>query len=216
MVAVHLVLFIGWRLFLSNKSNLKKIGNSDLQTDRAINDHLLAPDKFTMALPIIDEKILAGKPEDENLENEFAKSLLTPEVEMILQLPESVELYSLESKYLAEPKVAEEYFHHFKILGKVDLTIDQMAIAIDQIETIVYDVNHNDKDFCFNPRHGLKIASEGKTVEFLISFECSKMQIFSKTIIKYKELPISGNADELNKILREHQIELQLEPPANK
>lgn len=155
---------------------------------------------------VVTETVAPTKEEPKAKEKEIDKSLLTHEVELILQLPEKATIYSLEPKYIERILTGEELFDNYKVLGKSELTSEEMAIAIHEVEKFALESDQSLKSVCFSPVIGLQITSGKKFVDFLISFDCTRMQIHSNTKVKFKEIIINAKPDELNKILEKYNM----------
>jgi hypothetical protein len=90
--------------------------------------------------------------------------------------PESLVLYSLQPTWFGEnvAKNEEEQFHGFKVLGKTEI---KDAAVRRKIMTALSDAIARRPKVgakCFEPRHGIRVASAGRTVEYVICFECSR------------------------------------------
>jgi hypothetical protein len=65
---------------------------------------------------------------------------------------------------------------------------------------------------CFNPRHGIRVTHDGKTVDFVICFECFQVQAF------VDDKPVSGflitdsPAAEFNGVLKDAKVPLAEKP----
>lgn len=80
------------------------------------------------------------------------------------------ELLSLDWRQAEDSK--SDVFHGHRILGRVEVrdpaTRDRLVHALrGGVESVLSSRNR-----CFNPRHGLRVASAGKVVDLLICFEC--------------------------------------------
>jgi hypothetical protein len=93
---------------------------------------------------------------------------------------DSMIVYSLDGKY--EPrqgkKPTEEVFHDYPVLGKVDIASpkDRTAILVAVKKGIANSDGEEMK--CFWPRHGVRLTQGGKTIEYLICFECRQLNEF--------------------------------------
>jgi hypothetical protein len=76
------------------------------------------------------------------------------------------------------PENSDQLFHGFPILGRVEMTSVQekeklltaFARGIRKSNSLEY--------ACFDPRHGIRIISEGATNDFVICFECQQVESF--------------------------------------
>ena len=70
----------------------------------------------------------------------------------------------------------EDYFYDTKIVGQVDLTREQTRELLDRV--LIGLEEESESWMCFNPRHGLQVMIENRTIEFLICFECGSLYIY--------------------------------------
>src|SRR5262245_9650245 len=94
-----------------------------------------------------------------------------------LEKADQFELLAIDPKYQDEkPK---DDFHGWRILGRTSIkdanTRKKLVAALKQ------GAAENDGMFanCFNPRHGIRVTHEGKTIDFLICFECMRVEIYA-------------------------------------
>jgi hypothetical protein len=94
-----------------------------------------------------------------------------------LDAPEQLILYSIDGRDFRpgeEPKV-EEKFHGYPVLGKVEITD---ADKRHEIATALKDgLAQSDGKMakCFWPRHGIRVVEKGRTIEYVICFECYQL-----------------------------------------
>lgn len=202
LITVSLIGFIGWFFLMGAKpeQNNNSITNS-LPKNTINNKSDLPPQVVTETVTPTKEE-----PKVNVKEKEVDKSLLTHEVELILQLPEKATIYSLEPRYIERILTGEELFDNYKVLGKSELTSEEMAVAIHEVEKFAQESDQSLKSVCFSPVIGLQVKSGNKYVDFLISFDCTRMQIHSNTKVKFKEIIINAKPDELNKILEKYNM----------
>jgi hypothetical protein len=113
---------------------------------------------------------------------------------------DSMTVYSLDGMY--EPKPGErpsgEVFHKYPVLGKVDVATPKDRTAI--LAAIKKGVARGDKEYkCFWPRHGVRLTQAGKTIEYLICFECHQLDEFTDGARSHKP-----TADTAAAVLDEH------------
>ena len=65
---------------------------------------------------------------------------------------------------------------------------------------------------CFEPRHGLRVVYDGKTIDFLICFECLQIEIFNGTNLESGVLVSSSPQALFDKLLRDANIPLAPKP----
>ncbi|HSI86685.1 MAG: hypothetical protein ACAI35_27595 [Candidatus Methylacidiphilales bacterium] len=115
-----------------------------------------------------------------------------------------VTLYSLRPGEQSEE--SDSTFHHFRILGKADLIPVQAKSACRKILSdipILYGV----QAICFNPRHGLRIKTPDKTLDYLICYQCGKIYIYINNTLS--EHYISNSSEELDRLLTAAGIPLR-------
>jgi hypothetical protein len=99
------------------------------------------------------------------------------EVKAALEKADSWELYSLDPEQRKDPpKVA---FHEWRVLGKT--TVKDADTRKRLLAALEMGAKTNDGTVadCFNPRHGVRVKSGGKTVDLVICFECYKTVIYT-------------------------------------
>jgi hypothetical protein len=85
-----------------------------------------------------------------------------------------IELYSLDPSVRGQ----QDGFHGWKILGKT--TIKEAATRKALADAFKKGVAENKGEVaaCFNPRHGIRVKHDGKTVDLVICFQCYSFQHF--------------------------------------
>ena len=92
-----------------------------------------------------------------------------------LEESSSFELYSLDPDRFAL-KSDEKGLHGFRVLGQT--TVEDMNSRKKMIAALNAGVAEHDGSVadCFFPRHGIKVAIDGETHEFVICFQCLQVQ----------------------------------------
>lgn len=148
-----------------------------------------------------------------------AQNKIPDEARAILDKAGEFELISLDPVRPREkPKDA---FHGWKVLGKT--TVKDAETRRSLIAAFAKGVEENKGIVaaCFNPRHGIRASHDGKTVDFVICFECFSVQAFMGDKSD-KGFLITRSPEALfNKVLREAKVALpekdaQDKPPAKK
>ena len=101
---------------------------------------------------------------------------LPPAAEQALRNATDFELLSLDP----DRTTAESSgFHGWKVLGKT--TITDAGVRNNLIAAFKEGVPRRDIEpvDCFNPRHGITLVSDGTTHEFVICFECYRVEWYS-------------------------------------
>jgi hypothetical protein len=93
-----------------------------------------------------------------------------------LEKADQIELLSINPKLPKEkPK---DSFQGYEVRGRKLLKDKQdRQKLVEAFEKGAKD-NKGVSDRCFNPRHGLRVTHNKKTVEFLICFECLQVQVY--------------------------------------
>ena len=115
-----------------------------------------------------------------------------------LTTPDSLTLYSIDGRDFVpgtEPK-ADEEFHGYPVLGKIDVKDPKSRREI--IAAVKKGIADSDGMMakCFWPRHAIRATENGKTIEYVICFECNQLQIYT------------DGTDELEPTTREPQVVL--------
>jgi hypothetical protein len=98
-----------------------------------------------------------------------------PTVTQVLRRAESVEVYSIDPE-LEYGKSATS-FHGWKYLGKTTVDGKWLRRRITRsVLTANWECHGGFK--CLDPRHGIRVVSGGKTVDLLICFWCSQVEVF--------------------------------------
>jgi hypothetical protein len=99
------------------------------------------------------------------------------DLKALFEKAEAVELYSLDpGADVKEAPDAKHGFHGWKILGK---TTVKDAKTRKKIVAAMYqglEASDGTAAKCFNPRHGIRVMADGKTVDVVICFECLQVQ----------------------------------------
>ena len=95
-----------------------------------------------------------------------------------LEKADQFELLSIDpDRQQEKPK---DDFHGWKVLGRTQIkdadTRKKLVAALQK------GVGENDGTVanCFNPRHGIRATHEGKTMDFVICFECLQVQVYAE------------------------------------
>jgi hypothetical protein len=102
-------------------------------------------------------------------------------VRTALEKADQFELLSLDPASLDPSRPAikpENSFHRWEILGKTEVNdIETRKKLVAALQKGIGDHPNNYVVNCFNPRHGIRVTSEGKTVDLVICFECENIYI---------------------------------------
>ena len=110
----------------------------------------------------------------------------------ILEQADQFELLSLNPDH--QQKAAEGDFHGYTILGTaVVKDIETRKKLVSTFEKAVTE-NQGIVAACFNPRHGIRVARNGKHADFVICFECYHAYVSGDV---YGEFLITSSAQPL-------------------
>jgi hypothetical protein len=108
-------------------------------------------------------------------------------------VPEQIILYSIDGNDYAPgegPKAGGEKFGRYPVLGKVEI---KDAGKREEIFAVL-EKGIRDSDGriakCFLPRHVVRAVSKGKTVDYIVCFQCLQVQVVADG--KSKTLPITA------------------------
>jgi hypothetical protein len=100
---------------------------------------------------------------------------------------DSLTLYSIDGRDFEPGKApkSEETFHGYPVLGKVE--VKEAAKRKEILSALKDGIAHSDEKMmakCFWPRHALRASEKGKTVDYVICFECYQLKIHSDGKVK--------------------------------
>lgn len=92
-----------------------------------------------------------------------------------LESPEHLTLFSIEGKHVSAD--AEERFHGYPVLGKVEIADadDRKKLVVALKEGLAQSDRSMAK--CFWPRHAIRVVEKGRTIDYVICFECLQLEI---------------------------------------
>lgn len=135
-----------------------------------------------------------------------AGNRLPYEVSEALAKPTQTTVFSLHPEYRAAHWWNRQ-FHGYRIFGQVLVSDPKEArrVAADVKRTAL--TYSGDTKCIIQPRHGVRVVSGPRTYDFLICFECLKMEIFSGD--RYvKSLSVDGSPHVMNRILQAARIHI--------
>lgn len=94
-------------------------------------------------------------------------------ISFLADLP-SVTLYSLRPQPSQRKDQAK--FHGWDVLGKRELSGNDVVAAAEAIQAGI-EASAGDMARCFEPRHGIRGAKDGRVVDLVICFACSQVQV---------------------------------------
>ena len=137
------------------------------------------------------------------------KLTLRDEIYFALRDGESFELYSLQPGIRTGEKLADypDQFHGWPVLGKAVVKIPswKQPLLIGS-HRMLY--QHGEVFApCFNPRHGIRVISNGQPVDLVICFECSRVDIY-RGDNEDDSLTIGNGQEEFDQVLRFANLKL--------
>jgi len=102
-----------------------------------------------------------------------------------------IEVLSLDPKRPDEKPIDD--FHGYRVLGKT--TIDDPATRRKLVVAFKQGVEENGGAVagCFNPRHGIHVAQDGKTADFVICFECYSIALYESGTPSDRQILTTGS-----------------------
>ena len=125
--------------------------------------------------------------------------------EQALRSADAVEVLSLDPDQDAK---GPDGFHGYKVLGKTTVKGDDAAKAVAAVLKGAADSGGDMAD-CFEPRHGLRVAHDGKTYDLVICFHCLSIQVYAGDKMIAEEVPTTRSAaPALDKVLKDAGVPL--------
>ncbi len=133
--------------------------------------------------------------QDKDKGNKLSESALK-----VLQGATEFELYSID---FANPDKGKTGFHDMKSVGKT--TVKDPETRKKLVAEFVKGMEGRiDPARCFNPRHGIRAAHDGKTVDLVICFECAQFDLYENGSDKPTRLLIGkGPEPAFDKVLKD-------------
>lgn len=125
-------------------------------------------------------------------------------------------LYSINpEKIWREKGVAPDrkYFCGYRVIGSAEIaSAQERALVLNAFAKSVFAfVDGEYLAGCFAPRHGMRLVIDGRTIDFLICFECA--QVEAKGFGKIAAFLINGEAQPVfDEVLRAHRVKLARKP----
>ncbi len=151
-----------------------------------------------LALPLFMISTLVRAADKENK--------IPDELQTILEKADKFELLSLSPEHVQEkPK---DGFHGWRVLGKTAVTeADARKNLVAAFKKGVAD-NKGIAAACFNPRHGIRATHDGKSVDFVICFECYQVQTYVGDKREKGFLIADSPASTFDAVLKEAKVPL--------
>lgn len=123
--------------------------------------------------------------------------------------PEQMVLYSIDGRDFPPGEgpqyESNEKFHGYPVLGKVE--IEDVAKRKELMSALRKGIADNDGAAakCFWPRHAIRAVENGKTIDYVVCFECLQIHIFQEETMT-SELTTSEPRSIFNKTLEAADI----------
>src|SRR4051812_32067292 len=105
----------------------------------------------------------------------FTRDKIPTDAARALEEAEQYELYSILPRQ--EPAESRPEFHYYPVLGKV--SIGDRAARERLTAALKAGSNSGDPKACFEPRHGIRVRTGERVIDFVICFECNQVQIWT-------------------------------------
>lgn len=123
-----------------------------------------------------------------------------------LEKGDKFELFSLDPTRTTEKP--PNNFHGWEILGSTK--VDKADVRKKLVAALKKAAAENDgvAAGCFNPRHGIRVVHEGKTIDVVICFECYSASVYADDGRKEGFLITESAQATFNKVLTDAKIKL--------
>jgi len=142
------------------------------------------------------------------------KNKISDQARTILENANQFELLSI--GHDPSPNDPREEFQGWPVIGKT--TVSEPNIRKRLVAALEKGVEENKGDAmkCFNPRHGIRVAREGMTADFLICFECFQVMVYVTGEKEQRVLITDSPAPVFNQTLQKAKVPLAREPERKK
>lgn len=95
-----------------------------------------------------------------------------------------VELYALrpEPAQFEPAGDGTRRFHGYEVLGDAALTDPGLATQLAQLISRGLAESDGSAALCFNPRHGVRVVREGRTLDLVICYECKQIYVYDARV----------------------------------
>jgi hypothetical protein len=135
-----------------------------------------------------------------------AGSKMPASAKAVLEQADQFELLSIDPHRPQEKP--QDDFHGWKVLGRIQIkdaeTRNKLLAALKK------GVNDNDgiAAACFDPRHGIRVTHEGKTMDLVICFECFQVQVYAAEKREHDFLTTGSPQRVFDEVLRDAGVPL--------
>jgi hypothetical protein len=129
--------------------------------------------------------------------------------------PDEVTLFSIDGMSQRNPldrdkPTDKELLYEFPVLGRVSITDPELQRRV--VTAVKQDLNSSkgDRYLCFFPRHVLRVVKAGRTIDFVICFQCNDYHVYvDGEPAKARTRSVDTSSQELlNKILTDAGVPL--------
>src|SRR5262249_3205646 len=106
----------------------------------------------------------------------------------------------------------KDTFHGWELLGKTTVNDAETRTKLVAAFKKGVDENKGVVAACFNPRHGIRVTHDGRTVDFVICFECFSVQVFAGDKQTKGFLITDSPASAFDSVLKEAKVPLAPKP----
>lgn len=126
----------------------------------------------------------------------------------MINAPEQLVLYSLHpaKRTSDETDKIGEMFQGWRVLGKIEITEPEKQTKLLGAFKDAIARRPDSGARCFNPRHGLRILEKGKTLEYVVCFECSWFEEYADGVRQPKRTLNSDVQPTFDKLLTDAGI----------
>src|SRR4051794_13315589 len=125
-----------------------------------------------------------------------------------LEKGKKFELYSLSPEHFAADKLPPKHFHSWEVLGSTK--VEKADVRQKLVAALKKAAAENDgvAAACFNPRHGIRVVHDGKTIDLVICFECYSASVYIDDERKDSFLLTNSAKDTFDKVLTDAKVKL--------
>jgi hypothetical protein len=121
---------------------------------------------------------------------------------------EKFELFSLSPEHFTEDKRPPNHFHGWEVLGSTK--VEKADVRKQLVAALKKAAAENDgvAAACFNPRHGIRVVQEDKTIDLVICFECYSTTVYVDDVRKDSFLLTDSAKAAFDKVLQNAKVPL--------
>jgi hypothetical protein len=126
-------------------------------------------------------------------------------VQQVLENVSQLTLFSIDPNLAPLDAAEKQTFHRYGILGKLEVTSPDSRRQV--LQALQKDISTWDGNYvmCFNPRHGIRATSGSISFDFLICYECARVELYSGNELT-TTMGIGGSQNYFDKLLHAANI----------